>query len=44
MPEVGTRICDRCRRYFHKQNLVANHRGQFCRSCWEQYRKNGEGI
>lgn len=38
MPEVGSRICDVCRTYFPKSELVANRRGQFCRPCWNEYK------
>ena len=39
MVEFGWKICDMCRTYFPKSELVANRRGQFCRPCWKEYKK-----
>jgi len=36
MPKLGQRVCDICRKYFDKSELIANARGQFCRACWEK--------
>jgi len=29
----GKKICDNCRRYFFKSDLICNSKGQFCREC-----------
>lgn len=30
---TNKRICDVCRHYYYKKDLIENNRGQFCREC-----------
>jgi len=38
MTNKNLKLCDKCRHYFCRSNIIISHRGRLCKDCFEKYK------